>query len=208
LLDRFGGRLAIDLGTGDGRFVLARAAAHSDWLHAGLDAHAASMATASARAARPASKGGLANALFIVGAVEAPPAELAGRAAELTVLLPWGSLLAAALGSPLLARVRALCREGARLEATLAFDTARDGATLSRLGIPPVSGSQQLAVWLRPRYAAAGFALRHVRPLARETVRALPSTWGRKLAVNAARRFFAVSALAFSSEVPRGADGP
>jgi 16S rRNA (adenine(1408)-N(1))-methyltransferase len=62
--------VAIDLGTGDGRHVLAVAAARPETLVIGLDANAAGMAEASRRAAR---KGALPNALFAVAAAEHPP---------------------------------------------------------------------------------------------------------------------------------------
>ena len=62
--------MAIDLGTGDGRHVLAAAAARPDTLVIGVDANAAGMAEASRRAAR---RGALPNALFAVAAAEHPP---------------------------------------------------------------------------------------------------------------------------------------
>jgi 16S rRNA (adenine(1408)-N(1))-methyltransferase len=62
--------VAIDLGTGDGRSVLAAAAARADALVIGVDASAAAMAEASRRAAR---RGALPNALFAVAAAEHPP---------------------------------------------------------------------------------------------------------------------------------------
>jgi 16S rRNA (adenine(1408)-N(1))-methyltransferase len=58
--------VVIDLGTGDGRSVLARARAAPETLVVGVDANAAGMA----RAAR---RGGPANALFVVAAAEHPP---------------------------------------------------------------------------------------------------------------------------------------
>jgi 16S rRNA (adenine(1408)-N(1))-methyltransferase len=62
--------VALDLGTGDGRSVLAAAAAQSDVLVIGVDASAAAMAEASRRAAR---RDALPNALFAVMAAEHPP---------------------------------------------------------------------------------------------------------------------------------------
>jgi tRNA G46 methylase TrmB len=62
--------VAIDLGTGDGRYVLRAAAEHLDTLVIGLDANAAAMAEASRRAER---RHALPNALFLVGAAEHPP---------------------------------------------------------------------------------------------------------------------------------------
>ncbi len=62
--------MAIDLGTGDGRRVLAAAVARTDTLVTGVDANAAAMAEASRRAAL---RGALPNALFAVAAAEHPP---------------------------------------------------------------------------------------------------------------------------------------
>jgi 16S rRNA (adenine(1408)-N(1))-methyltransferase len=62
--------VALDLGTGDGRHVLAAARARPDTLVIGVDANAAGMAEASRRAAR---RGALPNALFAVVAAEHPP---------------------------------------------------------------------------------------------------------------------------------------
>jgi len=62
--------VAIDLGTGDGRFVLAAAAARPETLVIGLDASAAGMAESSRRAAR---RNALPNAVFAVAAAEHPP---------------------------------------------------------------------------------------------------------------------------------------
>jgi 16S rRNA (adenine(1408)-N(1))-methyltransferase len=60
----------VDLGTGDGRGVLAAAAEHPDTLVVGIDANAAAMATASRKAAR---RDALPNALFVVAAAQHPP---------------------------------------------------------------------------------------------------------------------------------------
>jgi 16S rRNA (adenine(1408)-N(1))-methyltransferase len=60
--------VTVDLGCGDGRAVLAAAAARSDRLVVGVDANAAAMAEASRRAARKPAHGGLPNPLFMVAA--------------------------------------------------------------------------------------------------------------------------------------------
>ncbi len=97
--------MTVDVGTGDGRAVLAAAAAEPRTLVIGIDAVAASMAEASRRAARPPARGGLPNALFLVAAAEALPAELGGAASVVRVILPWGSLLRGCLGAePAVAR--------------------------------------------------------------------------------------------------------
>jgi 16S rRNA (adenine(1408)-N(1))-methyltransferase len=79
---------SVDLGTGDGRHVLAVAAARPDRLVVGVDANAAAMAEASRRAAAKPRRGGLPNALFVVAAAEALPPELAGVAELVTAHFP------------------------------------------------------------------------------------------------------------------------
>ncbi len=77
--------------------MLARARREPAALVVGVDAAAVAMAESSLRAARPARKSGLPNALFVVAAAERPPAELTGIAAEVTITMPWGFLLRGAL---------------------------------------------------------------------------------------------------------------
>jgi tRNA G46 methylase TrmB len=62
----------VDLGTGDGRYVLAVAAADPAALVLGLDASRDGLVEAAVRAARPSTRGGLANARFVVAAAPAP----------------------------------------------------------------------------------------------------------------------------------------
>ena len=62
--------MTLDVGTGDGRHVLASAAEDPDTLVIGVDANAAGMAEASRRAMR---RGARPNALFAVAAAEHPP---------------------------------------------------------------------------------------------------------------------------------------
>jgi 16S rRNA (adenine(1408)-N(1))-methyltransferase len=78
--------VAVELGTGDGRAVLATAAGQPDTLAIGVDANAAAMARSSRRAWR---RDALPNALFAVAAAERPPEALHGLAGSLTVNFPW-----------------------------------------------------------------------------------------------------------------------
>jgi 16S rRNA (adenine(1408)-N(1))-methyltransferase len=59
----------------------------------GIDTDARSLQEAAARAARSPRKGGLGNALFLVGDAQEALQLLAGRVDELRITLPWGSLL-------------------------------------------------------------------------------------------------------------------
>jgi len=114
-----------------------------------------------------------------------------------TVLLPWGSLLGAvARPEPdALLRLRALCKPGAELEVVFGYGPQIDAATIRALALPALDAPGRLAA-LEAAYGAAGFAAR-ARPVARDEVRALPTTWAKKLAFSGhARAFVAVRARA------------
>jgi 16S rRNA (adenine(1408)-N(1))-methyltransferase len=168
--------VTIDVGTGDGRAVLAAAARDERTLALGIDAVAAAMAESSRRAAGPARKGGLPNATFIVAAAEAPPDWLCGTADLVTVRFPWGSLLRGCTdGDPAVAAgLAGLVRRGGNLELLLA-PAARD-----HLDGVPIEASA-LA-----RAAAAAFAPFELdvvlaRPATDAEVWASGSTWARRL---------------------------
>lgn len=116
------------------------------------------------------------NALFAQASVEALPETLAGLAARLTILLPWGSLLRAVLepDPAILAGVRALCLPGASLEVVV-------GETL---------GDEVL-----PAYREAGF-VGAVEPLTAAQVKQLGTSWGSRLAFGRPRPFHRLRAAA------------
>lgn len=168
--------MTIDVGTGDGRAVLATAAAEPTTLVIGMDAVASSMAEASRRAARAASKGGLPNALFVVASAEAPPRELHAIAPRVTVLFPWGSLLRGCLGRDpaVAAGLAALIAEGGVLDLLLA-PAERDGLA----GLP--TEPDAIAAAAAGAFAPHGLTLAEARPATDADIRASHSTWARRL---------------------------
>lgn len=168
--------MTIDVGTGDGRAVLATAAREPSTLVLGIDASAAAMVEASRRAAGPARKGGLDNARFVLAAAEAVPHELAGRAHLVTVLCPWGSLLRGCLErDDAVARgLAGLVAPGGTLELLLA-PADRDGLD----GVPTTTGDITTAA--RRTFEAEGFALVLAREATPAEVAATGSSWARRL---------------------------
>jgi 16S rRNA (adenine(1408)-N(1))-methyltransferase len=148
----------------------------------GIDANATSMAEASRRAAKPAAKGGLPNALFVVAAAEHTPPELRGVADELMIQFPWGSLLRGALALDEVAArgIAALLAPGATATATCSIET-RDGLDLPTLDDP----AERLA--LAERWRCLGVDVCAVRRASAEELRSMSSTWARRLAAGRVR---------------------
>ena len=134
------------------------------------------MAEASRRAARPARKGGLDNARFVVAAAEAPPDGLAGIAQLVTVQLPWGSLLRGIVGmDALVARgVAGLVGPGGELALLLA-PAERDGLD----GLPLTTAG--LVDAAARAFDPDGFVVIEGRAATAEEVEASGSTWARRL---------------------------
>ena len=168
--------MTIDVGTGDGRAVIATALAQPATLAIGIDADAASMAEASRRAARGAARGGAPNALFIVAAAEAFPPELAGVAAHVTVTMPWGSLLRGCLGGApeVAAGLAGLLGPAAILELLVA------PATRDRLADLPTEPEDVLRA-IAAAFEPCGLRLVKGRPASAEELRASRSSWARRL---------------------------
>ena len=183
----------VDLGTGDGRLPYRLAREASERLFVGIDANAAGLIRFSGRAARA----GLPNVLYLRAAVERLPSALAGVADRVSVVLPWGSLLAAVAGpsTAVLRGVRALCQPGASLSVVLGLDPARDRAEILRLGLPPLAHAR-LGDHLATGYAAAGFRLVSVHPMSRDQLARLPSTGARRLAHGGDRSLLRIEARA------------
>ncbi len=192
--------MAIDLGTGDGRAVLARAVAEPRTLALGIDANAASMIESSRRAAQPERRGGRPNALFVVAAAEAPPPELASLADELTITLPWGSLLDGVLGRDerVAAGVASLVAPGG-LVRSIVSTASCDGRDLPTL-------DDRLAAVIADAWAAHGLTLVAFRPATADELAGTHSTWARRLGLVAGRAAADGARTAWTIELRRAAD--
>lgn len=175
-------RSVLDIGTGDGRFVLAVAAARPEAYVVGVDANAAAMAEASRRAARPAQKGGLPNARFVVAAAETLGGELPSFADEVHVHFPWGSLLRGLAGPEdgAIDNLAGVARPGSEL--TLLLSVADADAAMGLAPLDEVRIEQ-----LAQRYAERDLTPVEVRRAITADLVAARSTWAKRLAAGGRR---------------------
>jgi 16S rRNA (adenine(1408)-N(1))-methyltransferase len=174
--------VVIDLGTGDGRAVLAVASQEPESLAIGVDANAASMAESSRRAARSSAKGGLPNALFVASSVEALPTALCGTADLVTITLPWGSLLQAVLCvNPAASEAIARLPKPGGIIRTVVSVAERDGVPgVPALDTPAVAG-------VAARQALCGLDLLEARQATAADVAKTHSSWAKRLRANSDR---------------------
>jgi 16S rRNA (adenine(1408)-N(1))-methyltransferase len=189
--------VVVDVGTGDGLFVVRSAGANPHKFYIGIDPNLRPLAKVSEKIHRRIEKGGLPNALFLLAAVEDFPAELDGVATEVHVHFPWGSLLRAVAGGERAAlfNLRRICAPGATLEAVIGIDPERDRAELERLGLQSLSLTWAETV-LVERYRDAGFEIRETALLSHSQWSRIPSSWAKSLSSGRDRAVWSIVATA------------
>ena len=171
-------RTLVDVGTGVGNALLRRARREPRTFFIGIDAAADNMREASDRAHRQPARGGVNNLVFVAGAANDLPGPLAGIADEVTVVLPWGSLLQVVLlADPVfLAKLQAVLKSNGRLEMLISVAE-------SDVGAGSIDFDEERARDLATEYARLGFRLEAVQVAEGSDVDRLGSTWGRRLGI-------------------------
>ena len=174
----YGGTL-VDIGTGDGRYVLRAARTHPERFAVGVDANRDNLRKAS-RTAPP-------NALFVIANALALPGELNGLASGITINFPWGSLLMGLLDgeSGLLEGLRAIARPGASLKVTL------NAGALAEAGHTLDSGGARVRRALR----GGGFDVYTPLRLGAPELRRCHTTWAKRLAYGRDPRAVSLGAM-------------
>ena len=183
---RHTGGLVLDLGTGDGKHVLAEARRRPDVLVVGLDAGPDAMRRAAARAAAKPAKGGTPNALFVWASVEQLPAELTD-VTELHCLMPWGSLLRALVtpDEPVLNAMASRCAPGSSFLVTLNLHAWRP--PVPEVGATSEPTPDSVMESLAPAYARAGWIIASCDYLDEAHIAALGTSWTKRLGSSRAR---------------------
>ena len=159
-------RLAIDLGTGDGRYVGYLAEKNPAWFVIGINSCRENL--------RKYSRAKLQNILFVIATAQALPRELDGLVSHISINFPWGSLLESLLtvDSLLLRRLPSLSRSPTSLEVRLNAGALAEAGWSLEAAVEQILGNLLVNGW-------------HVRTPANLDVRALrdfPTTWARRLA--------------------------
>jgi 16S rRNA (adenine(1408)-N(1))-methyltransferase len=177
--------IAVDIGTGDGRFVYALARAHPEWFCIGIDSARQNLREYSAKIHKKPSRGGLParNALYVIANVSDLPDELTGLANRVYVNFPWGSLLAAVVrgDEAVLRSVGKVSAGGAILEVLVNYNIFVDPVPQEVRELPRLT-PHYIEDELAPAYASAGFTLVETRTLTGDELREIPTTWSKRLA--------------------------
>jgi 16S rRNA (adenine(1408)-N(1))-methyltransferase len=196
------GPVLVDVGCGDGRHTVRWAERRTDALVVGMDAETTRLDRASTRVRRRKL-----SVLFVAAAAEMPPDALVGRAAEIAVVMPWGSLLDGILGADptVLRSVLALGAPGATLDAVVNVRPWDAPASIDRkLAATPEPTPEHLES-LVTAYRELDWDLQPVGRLSDADARALGSTWASRVVAARASRLLRLRA---TSARGAGVNGP
>ena len=174
-------RVVIDLGAGDARWVYDSARSDPESVYIAVDPDADALREYAYRASRKPSRGGVANASFVVASVEQLPPELLGMADLVRVNFPWGGLLRGLIEprDDVLRAIASLGKVNARFEIVLAYMPEHDTGAFAGGPLPALEETRLKE--LEPAYAEAGLIIEDRRRLTQDEALTLPSTWGRRL---------------------------
>jgi 16S rRNA (adenine(1408)-N(1))-methyltransferase len=166
----------VDVGAGDGGYVLYRARNEPATFAIAVDASPDALTEGAWRAKRA----GLANAAFLVEGVERLPQEIGFLADEVTVHFPWGSLLRGLLegSSSVIGPLAALLKPKAELRALISV-ADRDGLA---------EATPSLLISRRSAYASHGLLLIDARWATSRAVAQSRSAWAKRLGIGRTRR--------------------
>ena len=172
-------RIALDLGTGDGRYVRALAEQHPDWFIIGLDACRENL--------REHSRAKLRNMLFIIASAQDLPGELNGLISHITINFPWGSLLEGLLTgeSSLMHGLESISRSNASVDLHL------NGGAMAEAGTTLEAGTEKIY----DNLIRSGWQLGIPIMINASALRNFPTTWAKRLAFGRDPRAMVLSGM-------------
>jgi 16S rRNA (adenine(1408)-N(1))-methyltransferase len=183
--------IVIDIGTGDGGFVYRNARKTANNFYIGLDASGDNMMSSAVKVNSKASKGGIRNAIYLLEDALKLPEDLKDTADRIFINLPWGSLRDAVVkgDTELLRGIKSIGKNGAALDIYVTYSSLYEVKEISERDLPELSVEYITGV-LKYKYLTHGILLKNTNLLSNEDLKALETTWAKKLAFGRKRDIY------------------
>jgi ubiquinone/menaquinone biosynthesis C-methylase UbiE len=183
--------IIVDLGTGDGEFVSTLARANPDRFIIGLDPNQQGLENTSAKIYKKPGKGGLKNALFVLGSIESLPEELDGLANQIYINFPWAGLLKGLLLADAVVwnAIKRVCKPGALIDILFSYEKTAEENEFAKAGLPDID-LEYLQGITAPWIEKLGFKIIELKNVGAEEIKRYPSTWAKKLSFGRDRKYY------------------
>ena len=147
------------------------------------------------KSGRKPARGGVSNLLCIAEPLDVLVQELGPVADRVSMILPWGSLLAAVAKPDLdsLRQIASLCQPNASIEILFSYESQRDAREIASLGITDLN--QEHIMRLPSVYEQAGLRVLSVETLPQRGLAAYETTWAKRLAFGRPREVWRLRAV-------------
>lgn len=187
----------VDIGTGNGRFVYKNARNNPKDFYIGIDPVAENMMEFSTKTIKKPSKGGIANAIYIIAAAEKLPQKLHNIADKIYVNLPWGSLLEGVVkGSAVILNniVNIAKPPKSHVEIWFTYNNLHEAGEMSRRELPPLS-VEYIKDTLSPIYKSCGIDIIEIDVVNNDDLKKFDTQWSKRLGFGRARDVFRIRAI-------------
>jgi 16S rRNA (adenine(1408)-N(1))-methyltransferase len=181
----------IDIGTGDGEFVYTIAKENPDRFVIGIEPNHKGLERISARVYKKPVKGGIENALFVLGSIEELPQELNEIANQVFINFPWAGLLKGLLlvKKTTWLPIKRICQNGAFIDILFSYEKSREENEFNKLELPDIDVSYLQKV-TAPKLDENGLKVLEIREFDAGEIRKYPSSWAKKLSFGRDRKYF------------------
>lgn len=186
----------IDIGTGNGLYPYQYAKKHPNSLAIGIDPAADNMIDYSVKSQRKPSKGGLDNVLYCIAAIESIPDALANIGDNITVNLPWGSLLEGIVKREniILNAIVKMAKKNCFFRAVFSYTELHESKEIERRSLPELSTSY-IKNTLIPYYNKEGIIITEIKSFSNEDLQKLNTLWAKKLMVSKKRDIYSIEGI-------------
>jgi 16S rRNA (adenine(1408)-N(1))-methyltransferase len=181
----------IDIGTGDGEFVYTLAKENPDRFIIGIEPYQQILEKTSARIYKKPRKGGLKNALFVLGSVEDLPEELNGIANQVFINFPWAGLLKGILLVDAIVwnAIKRICKPGAFIDILFSYEKTAEENEFKKAGLPDID-LEYLRGTMASRIEKRGFRVIDIKTIGAKEIKQYPSSWAKKLSFGRDRQYY------------------
>lgn len=187
--------VAVEIGTGNGKFVYELAKEQPDTFFIGIDADRNNLIKYSHKVHRKPERGGLPNVLYVIAGAEDLPPELDNTADVIWIVLPWGSLLQGiVLGeNRILRNIARISSVHGVLKIFISYSVKYEPAEMEKRGLPTLT-FEYIDDVLTPLYNREGLIITERNLLTNETMKEIPSKWAKRLAYGRKRKTLFIEA--------------
>jgi 16S rRNA (adenine(1408)-N(1))-methyltransferase len=183
----------IDLGTGDGQYVFKNALKNKETLYIGVEPGLKQLGEYSKKSIKQK----ISNVLFVVGSLEIFPNELIGTADELTIILPWGSLLQSIVNptEESLNTIKNILKKNGHLIIYFGYAPELEPSETKRLNLDLLD-KNYIENNILPVFQGVGFSKISYDCITKDEMSTLASSWAKRIQTNNKRQIYKLDLLA------------